>query len=111
MLTRIATGDTLSDQEQLEARLLEAALRDEIRGRDLLNDLTRAAIAGARRRGVVVNVLDEGGLQTLSASARDGLLAQVAQALHQVARRPVTVRAPTGEALAQATSAGCARGS
>ncbi len=96
-LTRIATGDALSDQEQLEARLLEAALRDEIRGRDLLNDLTRAAIAGARRRGVVVNVLDEGGLQKLSASARDGLLAQVAQALDQVARGRVTVRAPKGE--------------
>ena len=97
MLNRIASGDALSDQEQLEARLLEAALRDEIRGRDLLNDLTRAAIAGARRRGVVVNVLDEGGLQPLNPASREGLLAQVAQALDQVSRGRVTVRAPRDE--------------
>ena len=97
MLDRIAAGDALSASERVEARLLEAALRDEIRGRDLLNDQTREAVERARRRGVSVNVLDEGGLKQLSVKAREGLLAQVAEALDQVTSGRVTVRAPRDE--------------
>ena len=97
MLNRIASGDALSAADQQEARLLEAALRDEIRGRDLLNEATRGAIESARRRGVAVNVLDEGGLTGFSQEARAGLLAQVAEALEQVTSGRVTVRAPRDE--------------
>lgn len=97
MLTRIASGTALSDEEQNDARLLEAALRDEIRGRDLLNAQTREAIAAARRRGVAVNVLDEGGLNSLSESARTQLLKEVVGALGQVERGRVTIRSPKNE--------------
>lgn len=97
MLTRIATGTPLSAEEQNDARLLEAGLRDEIRGRDLLNAQTREAIESARRRGVAVNVLDEGGLSNLSESARSELLNQVVGALRQVERGRVTIRSPKDE--------------
>ena len=97
MLNRIASGDALSSHEQVEARLLEAALRDEIRGRDLLNERTRQAIDSARRRGVAVNVLDEGGLAEFSPEAREGLLDQVADALDQVTSGRVTIRSPRDE--------------
>ena len=97
ILTRIATGTALSAEEQTDARLLEAGLRDEIRGRDLLNAQTREAIESARRRGVAVNVLDEGGLSNLSDSARTELLNQVVGALRQVERGRVTIRSPKDE--------------
>ena len=67
MLRRIATGGSgLSDEERRECRLLEASVRDEIRGRRLLDDRVRRLVLDARRRGVTVSVLDDGGLDHTS---------------------------------------------
>jgi hypothetical protein len=92
-----ALGGVLTDQQKREAVLLEAALRDEIRGEALLNDAMRKAIKDARQRGVEVLVLDEGGLDGLSDSERELILNRAAASFVNVAEGRLTVRAPRGE--------------
>lgn len=87
----------LSEPEKAEARFLEAALRDEIRGRQLLNDSVRFEVNLARRRGVEVILLDEGGLADLGESRREELLKEVTKAVRSVNEGRVTVRSPMGE--------------
>jgi hypothetical protein len=59
------TGGNLSDEQRQECLHLEGAIRDEIRGRRLLNDAVRHEVMLARRRGSAVTLLDEGGLDDL----------------------------------------------
>lgn len=92
-----SSGGNLSDDEVSEARFLEASLRDEIRGRQLLNDSLRFEVDLARRRGVEVILLDEGGLSDAAPEHIDELLGQVTRALRSVAEGKVTIRAPRGE--------------
>lgn len=87
----------LSDTQKLEARLLEASLRDEIRGRGLMSDEIREAVRQARLRGVEVIVLDEGGLDLISDSARKEILKKVALSFEQVSSGRLTLRAPADE--------------
>jgi hypothetical protein len=66
MLRQIeSTGGELTDAQRQECLHLEGAIRDEIRGRRLLNDAVRREVMLARRRGTVVTLLDEGGLDDL----------------------------------------------
>lgn len=82
MLRRIQeTGGRLSDEERLECLHLEGAIRDEIRGRKLLNDAVRTQVMAARRRGAVVTLLDEGGLDDLDDVELDRILNQLASAM------------------------------
>lgn len=90
-------GD-LPDQDRTEARLAEAGLRDEIRGRELLNDSVREAVRNARIRGVEVVMLDEGGLDDADPETVTRVLADVASVIDTVATGRITVRAPSGEA-------------
>lgn len=55
----------LTEGQRKECIYLEGAIRDEIRGRKLLNDRVREQVMIARRRGTVVNLLDEGGIDDL----------------------------------------------
>lgn len=74
MLRRIADADhELSDAERRECRTLEAAIRDEIRGRMLLTDAVRHSVKEARDRGATVTLLDE--------DARDRVLSRLADAI------------------------------
>lgn len=91
------SGGDLSEAEVAEARFLEAALRDEIRGRQLLNDSVRYEVDLARRRGVEVILLDEGGLADLAPKHVQDLLSRVTKAVRSVAEGKITVRAPKGE--------------
>jgi hypothetical protein len=93
----VASGGKLSAAEQLESRLAEASLRDEIRGRSLINARVRDAVRLARVRGVEVLLLDEGGLDDCEPELRDRLLADVANAIDGIAVGKVTVRSPQGE--------------
>ncbi|SMH33110.1 hypothetical protein SAMN06295885_0825 [Rathayibacter oskolensis] len=82
MLRRIAaSGSELSDEERRECRLLEASVRDEIRGRRLLDDEVRRLVLDARRRGVTVSVLDDGGLDRTSEEESGRVLRELARAL------------------------------
>lgn len=92
-----ALGGKLNESQKSEARLLEAGLRDEIRGATLLSAQMRTAIMAARQRGVEVLVLDEGGLDDLSEVERLSLLAKVAASIEIVAEGRLTIRSPKGE--------------
>lgn len=82
MLRRIADADhELTDAERRECRTLEAAIRDEIRGRMLLTDAVRRSVKEARDRGATVTLLDEGGIDDLDEDARDRVLSRLAEAI------------------------------
>jgi hypothetical protein len=91
-----ALGGNLNDSQRREALLLEAGLRDEIRGAQLLNEKMRGAIKAARERGVEVLVLDEGGLEGLTASEIEELLNRTADAFEKVCSGRLTIRSPKG---------------
>jgi hypothetical protein len=92
-----ALGGNLNESQKAEALLLEAGLRDEIRGEALLNDAMREAIKAARQRGAEVLVLDEGGLDGLDDAARNELLGRVAASIAGICSGRLTIRAPRGE--------------
>jgi hypothetical protein len=82
MLRRIIEGGgALTDGERQECRYLEAAIRDEIRGRRLLNDAVRREVMSARRRGAQVTLLDEGGIDDISGADLDVVLNTLAEAM------------------------------
>jgi hypothetical protein len=98
MLQRIvAASGNLTESERVEARLAEASLRDEIRGRELVNDRVREAVRLARIRGVEVVMLDEGGLDGADTDLRSRILDDVAATLDGLSFGKVTVRAPANE--------------
>ncbi|WP_259461156.1 MULTISPECIES: hypothetical protein [unclassified Microbacterium] len=77
----VAARGALDEQERLDARLAEGRLRDELRGADLLNDAVRDGIDAARRRGVVVTVFDEGGLDGVDEGRRVAIRDELARVL------------------------------
>ena len=95
LLTKIAQGEIDQDVKN-EARVLEAELRDGIRGRDLIDPRFKEAIRAARLRGIEVTVLDEGGLASLNENARVAIRKRFATELDQIASGRVTIRAPRG---------------
>ena len=103
MLKRIEkTGGELSESERTECLHLEGAIRDEIRGRKLLNDAVREEVMLARRRGATVTLLDEGGLDDLDEFELERVLARLA------ARDPRDRRRP-GDRAHGARGVGCRR--
>lgn len=96
VLTRIARRESFSADEVVVARLLEAQLRDGIRASGLDLPVVRDAAWRARRRGVHVVLLDDGGLAALddasAATARERLALAVAALLDEVDDGRVTVR-------------------
>lgn len=93
MLRHIADrGGALSEAQRRECRMLEAAIRDEIRGRMLLTDAVRSEVQRVRERGTVVTLLDEGGIDDLDVAARDRVLSQVAVAVSRSQADRIIVR-------------------
>lgn len=95
LLRKIASGQ-IDQETKSEATLLEAELRDGIRGRELIDSKLKLAIRSARSRGVEVVVLDEGGLVSLTESAKSEIRQRFASELDGVASGRVTIRAPRG---------------
>ncbi|WP_067119369.1 hypothetical protein [Microbacterium sp. H83] len=109
----VAARGALDDDERLEARLAEGRLRDELRGADLLNDAVRDAIEDARRRGAVVTVFDEGGLDDVDEQRRAAIRDELALVLRgadaerwiiRAARDPLTAVTVVGRAATGGTS-------
>ena len=93
MLRRIEeSGGELSELERLECLHLEGAIRDEIRGRKLLSDAVREEVMLARKRGALVTLLDEGGLDELSERELERVHAKVAEAIRSTDADKVIVR-------------------
>ena len=93
ILWTIASGN-FSAEDRREATVLEAELRDEIRGRMLLNSKLKASVRSARSRGVEVVVLDEGGLSDLGELDRELLRNRLASELDAIDSGRVTIRSP-----------------
>ena len=92
-----STQGRLTEDQKEKLLRLEASLRDDIRGRNLIDDDIRAAAQSARERGVEVLLLDEGGLDDVPESMRKLVLDKVAVALGTVTSGKVVVRSPKGE--------------
>ena len=77
----IESNGDLTDAQRVECLHLEGGIRDEIRGRSLLNDRVREEVKAARRRGTVVTLLDEGGIDDLAPVERERVLNRLADAI------------------------------
>ncbi|TQL48677.1 hypothetical protein FB562_1775 [Homoserinimonas aerilata] len=88
----VATGAQLTPGHRQECLFLEAAIRDEIRGRTLLSDAVREQVMIARRRGATVNLLDEGGLDDLAEGDQGRIRAEVARAIGRSKAETIVVR-------------------
>jgi len=98
LLERIVSQDgKLTDEDRAEALLLNARLRDEIQGQSLLSDGVRVAARDARKRNIVVNLLDEGGLINATPEQIEDIQTTIAQSIRGVVAGTITVRAPRGE--------------
>jgi hypothetical protein len=98
MLRRIVEveGD-LDDADRQECRVLEQTIRDEIRGRRLLNEAMRDQVIAHRRRGAFVQVLDDGGLDEIDPALMDPILDRAAEAISHVHSDRIIIRtAPKG---------------
>jgi len=102
MLEQIqAAGGDLTAAQRQECLHLEGAIRDEIRGRRLLNDAVRDEVMLARRRGATVTLLDEGGIDDLSDSELERVLNRLALAIHETDADKVIARTvPEGSDVA-----------
>ncbi|GAA2067183.1 hypothetical protein [Microbacterium hatanonis] len=88
----IETGGNLRPEERVDARLAEGRLRDELRGRRLLDDAVRAELEAARRRGSAVTMFDEGGLEDLDDAALAIVRAELADTLRDAASTRLIIR-------------------
>lgn len=102
MLQRIrASAGRLTPAERQECLFLEGAIRDEIRGRRLLDDEVREQVMLARRRGTAVTLLDEGGIDELDPPALIRVLGAIADAVRGSRSDKMIVRTvPEGSEVA-----------
>jgi hypothetical protein len=102
MLERIATAtDGLTDEDRFECRVLEQTIRDEIRGRRLLNDPLREQVIAHRRRGALVQVNDDGGIDDVDPTQLDAMLVRIAEAITDLRSDRIIIRtAPRDSATA-----------
>jgi hypothetical protein len=93
MLRRVVEADGhLTEEERAECRLLEQTIRDEIRGRRLLNRAMREQVMAQRRRGAIVQVNDDGGLDDIAPRMLEPLLTQVADAIAELSSDRIIIR-------------------
>jgi signal transduction histidine kinase len=89
-LRRLAEQRPLTDDERAQCLLIEAGLRDAIRGRALFVEPVISAVANARQRGVEVTMLDDSA--ETPPDALPALARTVADVLDTVDAGRVTVR-------------------
>jgi type II secretory pathway component HofQ len=92
-----ANKGQISEDQQRELLQLEASLRDEIRGRSLVNDAVRNSSNAARARGIEIVIMDEGGLNDLADTQREIILNRIAAAIDSVKSGKIVIRSPRGE--------------
>lgn len=97
-LEKIVESDgQLRAADKKTAILTEAALRDQIRGRNLTHpELTEQARL-ARARGVEVQLLDDGGLEDMDQAELDEIFSRVARELSNIKAGRVVIRSVAGE--------------
>jgi hypothetical protein len=107
MLRAIAqAGGVLDDDQRQECVYLEAAIRDEIRGRALLNDAVREQVMRARRRGASVTLFDEGGIDALTVDERERVLDRLAAAISETEAERIVARTASPDSRIAVTVVG-----
>lgn len=94
--TIVYRGGKLNRTEITDARLLEAQLRDDIRGAGLNTEVVKAAVRVARIRGVDVQLLDDGGLDELDSMKRSEIEDSILEVLAKVQAGKIVVRSAKG---------------
>lgn len=98
LLNKIERLDgNLGDADKKQALALEAMLRDQIRGRHFDSPELLGEIASARKRGVEVQVLDDGGLEQLAEGERQRILTEVAKQVATVQMGKLVIRSVADE--------------
>ncbi|CAN5268678.1 hypothetical protein BH09ACT6_BH09ACT6_25260 [soil metagenome] len=102
----IDTGGMLSAEDQRECLHVEGAIRDEIRGRLLLNEDVRAEVLAARRRGIDVSLLDDGGLDEVTDATRSRIQSRLATEISRSQADRLIVRTGADDGAAAVTVVG-----
>ncbi|QWT25011.1 hypothetical protein KPL76_06590 [Subtercola sp. PAMC28395] len=102
----VDTGGELSAEDQRECLHVEGAIRDEIRGRLLLNEEVRAEVFAARRRGIDVSLLDDGGLDDVTDATRTRIQSQLATEISRSQADRLIVRTGADDGAAAVTVVG-----
>lgn len=92
LLTSLAGGAPLTPQLRSNAALLEAQLRNGLRARCFVGTSVATAATEAFRRGVVVELMDDGGLDHVVDSLRARVESLVTQEIELASDGQVTVR-------------------
>ena len=93
MLHRIAAAtEGLTDEDRFECRVLEQTIRDEIRGRRLLSDALREQVNAHRRRGALVQVNDDGGIDDIPEALLEPVLARIVVAIADLRSDRIIIR-------------------
>ncbi|WP_159502097.1 hypothetical protein [Microbacterium sp. 18062] len=96
----IASGGRLTADERTDARIAEGRLRDELRGPRLLDEDVREALDAARRRGTLVTVLDEGGLDGLDERQLHEIRVELAHTLRSARSERLYIRTSPDDRVA-----------
>lgn len=102
----VDSGGSISAEDRRECLHLEGAIRDEIRGRRLLNEDVRTEVLAARRRGIEVTLLDDGGLDDLSDRARTRIHSRLADQISRSHADRLIVRTGVDSSTAAVTVVG-----
>jgi len=86
---------TPSDAKKL--LLAEAGIRDQIRARGFQDAGLIAAVLNARKRGVSVQLADDGGIDLLEAQKKESLFKELSQTLSGIKAGQVVIRSVAGE--------------
>lgn len=100
LVRTIETGARLDEAERTQARIAEGTLRDDLRAPALIDDLVRERLGAARRRGAIVTVLDEGGLDGMDDADLGRIRGELAASLGDVVSDRVYIRASTHDQVA-----------
>lgn len=90
-LIKSKSGKLTKSEKQL-ARLTEAGIRDQIRARGFQQKGLVKAVREARSRGVEVQLLDDGGLETISSRDKSKIFGTLVKELGQVRTGKVVIR-------------------
>ena len=101
-----AAHGRLTDAQRLDCVYLEGGIRDEIRGRKLLNDRVREQVIAARRKGTIVHLLDEGGIDDLDDADLERVLNRLADAIRDTDTGKLIARTVPGDSLVAVTVVG-----
>ena len=108
LLEKLASGERISADDRVEFAIAEAEVRDSVRARSLRLPEVVASAREARRRGVEVVLLDDGGPQPRDPGSLAAVGAALSQALDAATDGRVTARLlpPGRDALATIVSDG-----